>query len=168
MGADEPPSPMHSPTGRGPAEVETEIEDNGNDFEEQEPPEIDEEEEEEAESCDAPQVGVGPPSSSASAAGSDVGGASGGRSTDYAMPTANREVWKVFGHDTEAGRLLKKLYKNGGQSEAAAKVRYPRLESPSQRWEPKAAQRKPCPQRAVVKVPQARRPTRDPDDPRYW
>merc|ERR1712157_196892 len=107
--------------GRGPAEVETEIEDNGNDFEEQEAPEIDEEEE--VESFDAPQVGVGPPSSSASAAGSDVGGASGGRSTDYAMPAANREVWKVFGHDTEAGRLLKKLYKNGGQSEAAAKVR---------------------------------------------
>mmetsp|Transcript_22359 Transcript_22359/g.47728 ORF Transcript_22359/g.47728 Transcript_22359/m.47728 type:complete len:304 (+) Transcript_22359:66-977(+) len=150
-----PPISPTSPTGRGflPAEVETEVEE---EEEEQAAEQVDDEDLEEEASYDPPS--------------SDGGAARGGqRSQDYSVPEASKEVWKNFGCNTEAGRLLRRLYNTKGPSEAASKVSYPRLESPSSRWEPKAGPRKPCPQRAPVRVP---RPTRaskyDPDDPRNW
>lgn len=89
--------------------------------------------------------------------------------SDYSVPEANREVWKAFGCGNEAGRILKRLYGPKGTAAASSKVSYPRMPSPSQRWEPQPAPRKPCPQRAAVRVPRAtRQPTPDPDDPRNW
>lgn len=143
-----------SPNGRGslPAEVETEVE------EEEEPAaeQVDEDLEEEEASCD-------PPSTGGSAARGDQ------RSQDYSVPEASKEVWKQFGCNTEAGRMLRRLYTTKGPSEAASKVSYPRLQSPASRWEPKAGPRKACPQRAPVRVPRpTRAPKYDPDDPRNW
>jgi len=86
----------------------------------------------------------------------------------YAVPKANQEVWKQFGCNTEAGRALRRLYSNGSHKDAASRVSYPRLQSPSQRWEPKAGPRKTCPQRAPVRVPRAGGPKYDPDDPKNW
>lgn len=150
---DPPISPAWAATPSGkaslPAEVETEVEDE----EEDQPAEqIDEEDLAEEASCEsAPSKG-------------------GRRSQDYAVPDANKEVWKNFGCNTEAGRLLRRLYTTkGGSAEAASKVSYPRLESPTARWAPKAAAKKPCPQRAPVRVPRpTRAPKYDPDDPKNW
>jgi len=89
-------------------------------------------------------------------------------SGDYVVPEANKQVWKQFGFDTEAGRALRRLYQGRGQSDGASMVSYPRLRSPQQRWEAKPAPRKACPQRAQVRVPKARGPRIDPDDPRHW
>jgi len=85
-----------------------------------------------------------------------------------AIPERNKEVWKQFGCNTEAGRMLKKLYASGRTSTASTKIAYPTFKT-AQRWEPKAAPQKPCPQRAGVQVPRAvRRPRADPDDPGTW
>jgi len=90
-------------------------------------------------------------------------------SSNYVVPKENREVWKNFGCDTEAGRMLRRLYQGSGQKEAASKIAYPRLESPAQRWQPQPAPRKPCPQRAAVKVPKPTREVRrDSNDPKNW
>jgi hypothetical protein len=88
--------------------------------------------------------------------------------TDYALPEDNRDVWKNFGCETEAGRALRRLYGNTQQRDAASRVSYPRMISPARKWEPKAAARKPCPQRAAVAVPKPGRRALDRDDPRYW
>lgn len=96
-----------------------------------------------------------------SAASADLG--------DYTVPEASRDVWKKFGCNTESGRLLRRLYASrGGASEMASKVAYPRLQSPSRPWEPQVAPRKPCPQRASVRLPRPSRATPDPEDPRNW
>mmetsp|Transcript_61049 Transcript_61049/g.101319 ORF Transcript_61049/g.101319 Transcript_61049/m.101319 type:complete len:297 (+) Transcript_61049:86-976(+) len=96
-------------------------------------------------------------------------GQDGNNSTDYVVPEQSKEVWKNFGCDTEAGRMLRRLYSSGSHvKDASSRVSYPRLVSPARRWEPKSAPRKPCPQRAPVNVPKAPRRSIDPDDPRYW
>jgi hypothetical protein len=87
---------------------------------------------------------------------------------DYKVPEENRDVWKNFGCETEAGRALRRLYGGTKQKDAASRVSYPRLISPARRWEPQVAKQKPCPQRAHVTVPRGRRPTFDRDDPRNW
>lgn len=153
-GGSSPSAPVSPSGGRGAAaEVETEFEDEGYDEEgtpaHQPVDEVDEELE----------------SSSAVDGGSEPGPRSGG---DYVVPAANREVWKQFGYNTEAGRALRRLYKSGSQSDASSMLAYPRMPSPSQKWEPKPAPRKPCPQRTAVKVPRARREEPDPEDPRNW
>lgn len=90
-------------------------------------------------------------------------------STDYAVPEDNRDVWKNFGCETEAGRALRRLYAGTQQKAAASRVSYPRMISPARKWEPKAAERKACPQRAAVAVPKpGGRRAIDRDDPRYW
>lgn len=89
--------------------------------------------------------------------------------TDYAVPEENRDVWKNFGCDTEAGRMLRRLYGGMQQKEMASRVSYPRLVSPARRLsEPKAPPPKPCPQRAVVQVPRPMARRVDPDDPKNW
>lgn len=144
-----------SPAGRVAAEVETEIEDNG-DIEDQPtmrlaPAEVEED-------LDAEE----PPGSS----GGYV--QDGSKDTaDYALPEKNKEVWKNFGCDTEAGRMLRKLYKAGGAKDAASKVSYPKLASPASRWEP-APRAKPAAPKAVVRYPRAAYPKRDMDDPKNW
>ncbi|CAK9072234.1 Hypothetical protein SCF082_LOCUS35566, partial [Durusdinium trenchii] len=85
---------------------------------------------------------------------------------DYSVPVKNKEVWKQFGCETEAGRMLRKLYKGVGPKEAASKVTYPQLPSPSKRWEP-APRAKPAP-KAFVRVPRSAIPRRDMDDPSQW
>eukprot|EP00929_Paragymnodinium_shiwhaense_P111859 TRINITY_DN8014_c0_g1_i1.p1 TRINITY_DN8014_c0_g1~~TRINITY_DN8014_c0_g1_i1.p1 ORF type:complete len:334 (+),score=116.19 TRINITY_DN8014_c0_g1_i1:91-1092(+) len=88
---------------------------------------------------------------------------------DYAVPDANKEVWKQFGCNTEAGRMLRRLYSGPGMKAAASKVSYPKISTPTASWQPPPkASGKPCPQRAAVQVPRRVRPTVDPDDPRYW
>lgn len=161
--------PPISPACRGslPAEIETEVEE---DEEELMAEQVDEEElEEEAGAAEEEEARyeAAPPRS----AGSDrSGGRSSGRpSQDYTVRESSKEVWKNFGCNTEAGRLLRRLYTTKGPADAASKVSYPRLESPMSRWEPKAGPRKPCPQRAHVKVPRpTRAPRYDPDDPKNW
>jgi len=91
-----------------------------------------------------------------------------GSADDYVLPEQNKDVWKNFGYDNEAGRALRKLYAGVGQKGAAARVSYPRLIAPAQKWEAKAAAQKPCPQRARVAVPHSRRAPIDRDDPSYW
>lgn len=169
-------------------EVETEIEDEGEEGEEQASPshgsgagtagacgaaaEVEEDlvdDDDDRDPTAAEEASMG--SSSQAARGSRPGsgrGGGGGGGGDYAVPSANREVWKQFGCNTEAGRALRRLYKGGAQSDASSMVSYPRLQSPSQKWEAKPAARKPCPQRAPVRVPKASRPKYDPDDPRNW
>jgi len=150
-------SPAATPSGaHGPAEVDTEYEedaqDDGPPSAAQAPPTEVEDEELEAsigESTYAPSTNDPGPQ-------------------DYQVPAANKEVWKAFGCNTEAGRALRSLYKSGSQRDAASMVAYPRLKSPSQRWEPKPKDRGACPQRAPVRVPRARQPTPDRDDPRNW
>jgi len=89
--------------------------------------------------------------------------------TDYTLPTENRDIWRNFGHGSEAGRALRKLYASTGQKDAASRVSYPRLASPATRWQPSAGPSKPCPQRAAVRVPAPlKRPGLDRDDPRNW
>jgi len=69
-------------------------------------------------------------------------------SANYVVPEANRETWKNFGCDTEAGRMLRNLYSNKGQYTG---ISYPK---PSQqKWKPAPKERGPCPQRAAVRVP---------------
>mmetsp|Transcript_47009 Transcript_47009/g.125584 ORF Transcript_47009/g.125584 Transcript_47009/m.125584 type:complete len:359 (-) Transcript_47009:243-1319(-) len=94
----------------------------------------------------------------------------GGAGGDYQVSEGNRDVWKVFGCDTKAGRALRGLYGSGNRvQDANSKVSYPRLESPATRWEPKKQPRKPCPQQAAVRVPRPNAFTRlDRDDPRNW
>jgi len=87
---------------------------------------------------------------------------------DYVLPDRNRDVWKRFGHNTEAGRLLRRLYNTKGQADGAARVSYPRLPSPARSWEAQPPPRKACPQRALIKVPRLREATPDRDDPRNW
>lgn len=89
-------------------------------------------------------------------------------SNDYVIPNRNRDVWKHFGHGTEAGRLLRRLYNTKGQADGAARVSYPRLPSPARHWEAQPAPRKACPQRALIRVPRLRAGTPDRDDPRNW
>mmetsp|Transcript_60605 Transcript_60605/g.198227 ORF Transcript_60605/g.198227 Transcript_60605/m.198227 type:complete len:380 (-) Transcript_60605:46-1185(-) len=108
------------------------------------------------------------PVSATSSGGGGAARSTGRGSSDYSVPAANKEVWKAFGCNTEAGRALRRLYKGGGQADAASLVAYPRMPSPSSRWEPKPAARKPCPQRASVKVPGAARREIDRDDPKNW
>lgn len=125
-------------------EVETEFEDDGEEEEQLEHPE-EVEEEEGSEATEAPESAA-----------------------EYVVPEQNKEVWKNFGYNTEAGRALRKLYSGIKQADAASKVSYPRLISPARKWEPAAPVQKPCPQRARVAVPRAKRATIDRDDPRYW
>lgn len=149
------PSPTATPSGRGAAaEVETEFED-----EEDDAAAVQQQADEVEEDLEA-SVGEGSCETSGTAAGS--------RSADYSTPAANKEVWKNFGCNTEAGRALRRLYKGGSASEASAMIAYPRLSSPSTRWEPKPAERKPCPQKAAVNAPKLRQSGPDPDDPRNW
>eukprot|EP00927_Polykrikos_kofoidii_P008373 TRINITY_DN13476_c0_g1_i1.p1 TRINITY_DN13476_c0_g1~~TRINITY_DN13476_c0_g1_i1.p1 ORF type:complete len:333 (-),score=82.60 TRINITY_DN13476_c0_g1_i1:42-1040(-) len=167
----------------GVPEVETEYEDDG----EEEAPayvrrcgvppggshleepaqEVEEEEEAEALEEDVPP----PPRErcgSAVSGGTASGAASVADSGDYAVPEGNREVWKQFGTNTEAGRMLRRLY-GGSMGSGASKVSYPRLPSPSTRWEHQPAPRKPCPQRTAVKVPRPNRISQlDREDPRNW
>mmetsp|Transcript_5910 Transcript_5910/g.10553 ORF Transcript_5910/g.10553 Transcript_5910/m.10553 type:complete len:339 (+) Transcript_5910:69-1085(+) len=156
---DEPPAAPLSPAGNKAAEVETEIEDNGYGDDDEEftdqptmrlaPAEVEEE-------LDSPEDSArgGYPAES--------------RATgDYVMPEQNKEVWRQFGCDTEAGRMLRKLYKGVGTKEASSKVSYPRLPSPARRWEPQP-RAKPAAPKAVVRVPRAAMPKRDMDDPRQW
>mmetsp|Transcript_71674 Transcript_71674/g.184847 ORF Transcript_71674/g.184847 Transcript_71674/m.184847 type:complete len:324 (-) Transcript_71674:34-1005(-) len=154
-GGSVPPS-LLSPLA-GPGEVETEFEDEGeeedHDQEQQHLEEV-EEELDDADYGDEAAAGSGAPRSSA-------GG-------EYAVKESSREVWKNFGTDTEAGRALRKLYAGKGMGAAAAKVAYPRLKSPASSWEPKQAPRKPCPQRAAVRVPVMRPKPLDRDDPSNW
>merc|ERR1712008_544621 len=51
-------------------------------------------------------------------------------------------------------------------SSAGARVSYPSLKTP-QKWEPRQAPRKPCPQRAQIPIPRAVRKV-DRDDPQNW
>lgn len=135
--------PVSSMGREGVQEVDTEYEDEKQ--EEEDPQEVDEE-------LDSQDV-------------ADAGN----NSTDYVVPEQSKEVWKNFGCDTEAGRMLRKLYSSGSHvKDASSRVSYPRLVSPARRWEPKSAPRKPCPQRAPVSVPKPQRRSIDPDDPRYW
>jgi len=101
-----------------------------------------------------------------SRAGSSASGATDG---NYAVPEANKEVWKQFGCNTEAGRMLRRLYGGNAAKAGVSKVAYPRVSSPVSRWEPAPAAPKACPQRAAVRVPRPN-PRRkiDPDDPRHW
>eukprot|EP00434_Breviolum_minutum_P028789 symbB.v1.2.025462.t1/scaffold2453.1/size78854/7 len=62
--------------------------------------------------------------------------------------------------------MLRKLYKGVGPKEAASKVTYPQLPSPSKRWEPPKT--KPAAPKAVVQVPRSAIPRRDMDDPSQW
>jgi len=157
-----PPSPSSSSVGGLPArgsrhlqavEVETELEDNG----EEEPDRNGQTlllAEEVEEQLDAPETARGSVQA---------------QTPQNGYPPAaerNVEVWRSFGCDTEAGRLLRKLYKGADPKHASSKVSYPRLPSPAQRWEPQV--RKPAPKKAVVQVPRSAAPTRDRDDPRYW
>jgi len=184
-------SPLASPVGGGfgaAAEVETEFEDEG---EEEKVPAMQvahEVEEEELQSTTAedeplyePRLPPTRPRSSSSRpvsrsssrpssgrSSSQQPAAPSGVSGDYAVPNANREVWKSFGCNTEAGRALRRLYKSGSASDASSMVAYPRMPSPSAKWEPKPKARGPCPQRAAVRIPRAQRQAMDPDDPRNW
>jgi len=162
-GGGDPPEPPAEPTSPvfKAAEVETEIEDNGNgddeDEEEDDQPTMRLEAAEVEEELDAEDE-----------ASARSGYPAGSRATgDYTMPEQNKEVWKQFGCDTEAGRMLRKLYKGAGTKEAASKVSYPRLPSPARRWEPQPRARPAVP-KAVVRVPRAAMPKRDMDDPRQW
>lgn len=92
----------------------------------------------------------------------------GAGAVDYVLPEENKEVWKNFGYENEAGRALRKLYGGLGQKGAAARISYPKLNSAARRWEPQAAAQKACPQRAHVAVPKSVRPRIDRDDPKYW
>eukprot|EP00931_Biecheleriopsis_adriatica_P104418 TRINITY_DN79092_c0_g1_i1.p1 TRINITY_DN79092_c0_g1~~TRINITY_DN79092_c0_g1_i1.p1 ORF type:complete len:350 (+),score=90.01 TRINITY_DN79092_c0_g1_i1:57-1106(+) len=147
------------------AEVDTEIEDNGAAEDEEYDKtllladEVEEELELDPASADARSGYPATPSAPSSQAPQATG--------DYVMPEQNKEVWKQFGCDTEAGRMLRKLYKGVGVKEAASKVSYPRLPSPARRWEP-APRAKPAAPKAVVRVPRAAVPRRDMDDPRQW
>lgn len=142
-------------------EVETEFEDDG-ELEPQHAPEYQGELEELDEELDEEEPDGSPASEEASPS-------TGPRSTgDYNVPSANREVWKTFGCDTEAGRALRKLYQGPLQKQSASKVEYPRLPSPSQRWEPRPLVKKPCPQKAPVRVPRRSAPAANPDDPKNW
>lgn len=98
---------------------------------------------------------------------SDATGSAAG-AADYVLPEENRDVWRNFGYENEAGRALRKLYGGIGQKGGAARVSYPKLNSCTRRWEPQAAAQKPCPQRAHVSVPKSVRPRIDRDDPKYW
>jgi len=86
-------SPLPSPTGdpgQGPAEVETEFEDDeGEHCKEAGEPSAAAEVEEDLESNACDESAAAPSSS-------------GGGSIDYVLPERNREVWKNFGHNTEA------------------------------------------------------------------
>mmetsp|Transcript_7835 Transcript_7835/g.18259 ORF Transcript_7835/g.18259 Transcript_7835/m.18259 type:complete len:309 (+) Transcript_7835:61-987(+) len=151
-------SPLASPT-YGAAEVETELEDNvDNDLSERLAGAA-EEIEDEAEFNEEEEEDDYDPHDDA---GHDAGSMS-------STPSSNRpvEVWKQFGCETEAGRALRKLYGNLGQSKAAARISYPKLTA-QRKPEPIAAP-KACPQRARVSVPKpGQRPSLDPDDPRNW
>ncbi|CAE7379488.1 unnamed protein product [Symbiodinium pilosum] len=95
-------APPASPTGR----VETEIEDNG-------AAEADEEEAEDplpASEVDEELV----PEPMERATPSE--GSSTARTADYTVPEQSKEVWKHFGCDTEAGRMLRRLYKGAAAS----------------------------------------------------
>lgn len=178
-----------SPAGKGAyvAEVETEFEEDGEgedceELAEEDQPEEVLEEDLCPDDCDGYEVSGASAASAAAPAGDSGqgGGRSGarpgsarssrsGQTSDYTVPEANREAWKNLGCDTEAGRMLRRLYAGKGPGDAAAKVTYPRRQAPAQRWEPKPAPRRPCPQRTAVKVPRANmRPAVDPDDPRNW
>lgn len=134
------------------AEVETEIEDNGGGF--QDDAHLSQLSAEEIEEEFDP-----PNEASPSQVASHQTG-------DYIVPEKNKEVWKQFGCGTEAGRMLRKLYKGVGPKEAASKVTYPQLPSPSKRWEPPKT--KPAAPKAVVQVPRSAIPRRDMDDPSQW
>jgi len=86
---------------------------------------------------------------------------------NYVVPEQNKEVWKNFGCETEAGRMLRKLYGSGSASASSSKVSYPQLAA-KERWEPKKAPRKPCPQRQEINVPRSMHKRPDPEDPRNW
>lgn len=131
-------------------EIETEYEDLGD--------EQGDEEEAEEEPCeDVPE---------------DVPAVSSAPAGDYAVPEQNKEVWQKFGCNTEAGRMLRKLYSGGSQS-SASKVAYPRLKT-KMSWEAPGpnglpvGQSKPCPQRAVIRVPRPAYERPDRDDPKNW
>jgi len=78
------------------------------------------------------------------------------------------EIWRNLGCDTQAGRALRRLYGHGNPMKAASKVSYPTLSPAHDAWVPKVQPRKPCPQRASVKVPRPQRIAPDLDDPRNW
>eukprot|EP00439_Symbiodinium_sp_Y106_P038049 s2642_g4.t1 len=131
-------APPSSPTGRA-AEVETEIEDNGAADDEDEAEtglpadEVDEElvEVDTVETIERlanmqhPSADRATPSESSTA-----------RTADYSVPEQSKEVWKHFGCDTEAGRMLRKLYKGAGSRELGSKISYPQLATPATRWQP--------------------------------
>ncbi|CAE7819052.1 HKR1 [Symbiodinium sp. CCMP2592] len=162
-------APPSSPTGRA-AEVETEIEDNGAADDEDEAEtglpadEVDEElvEVDTVETIERsanmqhPSADRATPSESSTA-----------RTADYSVPEQSKEVWKHFGCDTEAGRMLRKLYKGAGSRELGSKISYPQLATPATRWQP-PPKAKPAAPKAVVRVPRAAAPRRDMDDPRQW
>lgn len=87
---------------------------------------------------------------------------------DYHPPEHAKELWKNFGCDTEAGRLLRNLYGNKPQKDGASKISYPKVGMAS-KWEPKPKAKGPCPQKAQVRVPKpGHRQRPDPDNPDHW
>mmetsp|Transcript_9052 Transcript_9052/g.21687 ORF Transcript_9052/g.21687 Transcript_9052/m.21687 type:complete len:332 (+) Transcript_9052:82-1077(+) len=150
-----------SPSARA-AEVDTEIEDNG-------AAEHDVKGEDDVMLADEVAEELIQPDGMASAHARDSpqSSSSTAPTADYVMPQQNKEVWKNFGCDTEAGRMLRRLYKGAGSRELGAKVSYPQLSSPSKRWEP-PPKAKPVAPKAIVRVPRTVPPRRDMDDPRQW
>merc|ERR1719387_1313121 len=87
---------------------------------------------------------------------------------DYRPPENAKELWKNFGCDTEAGRLLRNLYGNKPSRDGAAKISYPKVGGGA-KWEPKPKAKGPCPQKAQVRVPRpGGRQRPDPDNPDHW
>lgn len=159
-------SPLPSPGGPAPevdTEVEQEEEEARADDKESEASEVEEEVEPEVECAQAPAVCEERPSTGGS--GSAIQRS---RSTDYSVRSESREVWRAFGTNTEAGRVLRRLYKHGGASQAGSNVSYPSLPTPSEKWQPAPLPRKACPQRTVVRVPKPGEAKADPNDPKNW
>jgi hypothetical protein len=72
-------------------------------------------------------------------------------SADYEIPEENKDVWKQFGAETEAGRALRRLY-----SSSAPTIKYPKVKT-AQRPAPEPLPRRPGgtsgPAGANVRVP---------------
>ncbi|CAE6927179.1 unnamed protein product [Symbiodinium sp. CCMP2456] len=161
-------APPSSPTGRA-AEVETEIEDNGADDEDEAETglPVDEVDEEVVEVDTVETIERSANMQHPSADRATPSESSTARTADYSVPEQSKEVWKHFGCNTEAGRMLRKLYKGAGSRELGSKISYPQLATPATRWQP-PPKAKPTAPKAVVRVPRAAAPRRDMDDPRQW
>jgi hypothetical protein len=80
----------------------------------------------------------------------------GGADNDSVATEKNNELWKVFGRESEAGKLLFSLYRNG---------KPPKIDYPKPKMKPKTAvsmesQRivKPCPQKTMINYPELPKP----------